>query len=406
MKKGLIIITEFKDGGAEKNIINLITCLKDEELKLLILEGKPGNKFPKGAEVINLNSLKSGNLIETFFSILTTTFKLHKIKKKEKIDFAISYNERANIVNALSKAKEKVLLTNNTLLSKKYKEQKLKGLICRIFTPFIYKKADKIINVSKYSKEDLIKTLNLPEKKATVIYNQQDLKQIQKAGIEPLENFETLFDSPVIISIGRLINLKAQWHLVRLLKAIKQSLPLTKLVFLGEGDKKPCLIDLAKKYSLKVYDYKTDKFTKNKDVFFLGFQKNPYKFLAKSTLFAFTSTYEGFGNVIVDALASGTPVISADCKAGPREILAPDTDYKIRTTGQEFAKFGILMPVFKGEFLDETIPLTETEIKWKNTMINVLQDNELRKNYSTKGLLRANDFSIDNIKEQWIKIIK
>ena len=72
----------------------------------------------------------------------------------------------------------------------------------------------------------------------------------------------------------------------------------------------------------------------------------------------------------------------------------------------EYSEFGVLMPVFDGNFLDDTVPLTENELIWKDVIIKFLQNKNIREEYSKKGMLRAQDFSIERIREQWIKILK
>ncbi|MCF7985231.1 MAG: glycosyltransferase, partial [Thiohalocapsa sp.] len=57
------------------------------------------------------------------------------------------------------------------------------------------------------------------------------------------------------------------------------------------------------------------------DVELAGFHDNPYAFMARAALFVLSSRWEGFGIVLAEALACGTPVVSTDCPSGPAEIL-------------------------------------------------------------------------------------
>ena len=59
----------------------------------------------------------------------------------------------------------------------------------------------------------------------------------------------------------------------------------------------------------------------SEDVAILGFVENPYAYMAKSAIFVLSSAWEGFGNVVAEALAAGAPVVSTNCPSGPAEIL-------------------------------------------------------------------------------------
>ena len=74
----------------------------------------------------------------------------------------------------------------------------------------------------------------------------------------------------------------------------------------------------------------------------LGFIKNPYAYMTRAAVFALSSAWEGFGNVLVEAMAVGTPVVSTDCKSGPAEIL-------------DYGKYGLLVPVGNSEAMAEAI---------------------------------------------------
>jgi len=78
------------------------------------------------------------------------------------------------------------------------------------------------------------------------------------------------------------------------------------------------------------------------DVAFPGFVENPFAYMARASVFVLSSAWEGFGNVIVEALACGCPVVSTDCPSGPAEIL-------------ENGKYGPLVPVGDDEALADAI---------------------------------------------------
>ncbi|HIC87372.1 MAG TPA: glycosyltransferase, partial [Aquificae bacterium] len=94
-----------------------------------------------------------------------------------------------------------------------------------------------------------------------------------------------------------------------LLKAFSKLDNNYRLYILGEGEEKDNLIKLADKLNIK------DR------VYFLGFQKNPYKYLAQADLMVLSSKVEGLPNVVLEANALGIPVVAFDCPGGTREII-------------------------------------------------------------------------------------
>nr|WP_259406078.1 glycosyltransferase [Shouchella clausii] len=128
-------------------------------------------------------------------------------------------------------------------------------------------------------------------------------------------------NAKVIVTVGRLHVQKDYPTLLRAFANLQQNeLPEARLLFIGDGEENEPLKKLA--FELGVRSV----------VDFAGFQPNPYAYMKKAHLFALSSAWEGFGNVIVEALATGTPVVATDCPSGPREILAD-------------GKYGQLVPV-------------------------------------------------------------
>lgn len=114
---------------------------------------------------------------------------------------------------------------------------------------------------------------------------------------------------PVILGVGRLSRAKDFPTLIQAFAELRKRRT-CRLVILGEGGQRPSLEALAARLGVA------------EDVELLGFVKNPFAFLARAALFALSSQREGCPNVLIEALAVGTPVVATDCPSGPREILA------------------------------------------------------------------------------------
>lgn len=99
------------------------------------------------------------------------------------------------------------------------------------------------------------------------------------------------------------------------------------------------------------YNKNIQKLTKNlqlkDDVLFLGFKNNPFKYIAKADLFVLSSLWEGFPNVLIEAMVCGLPIISTGCRSGPREILAPTYRNKVKNDYYK-AEYGVIIPEFNG----------------------------------------------------------
>src|SRR5699024_8652263 len=104
---------------------------------------------------------------------------------------------------------------------------------------------------------------------------------------------------------------------------------------------------------------------------FLGFKSNPYKYMRYADVFILSSRWEGFGHVIVEAMATGTPVISTNCNSGPGEIIQDD-------------QYGRLVPVGDHTYLAKTV-------------INILKDDNIQKDLSLQGRSRAKDFEVKKV---------
>jgi glycosyltransferase involved in cell wall biosynthesis len=392
------LINSLAGGGAEKVAIRLSEHLPMSAF--ILLERDVKYKTDKPIFFLSNHSTKTSPIIKTL-SIPTYAYRLSKFL--EKASLVVSFLERANFVNIISKLSKK----HKAIISVRMDQQKghvglrkLNKLLVRI----LYPKADLIIAVSHGVKHSLI-NLGIKEEKIKVIYNPYPIDEIRELAKEPLGSYEEIFKHPVLITAGRLTKPKGQWYLLRVFKALKEKHKDLKLVILGEGELKEYLVKLSQELGLKTYVWDRDALSESFDVYFLGFQKNPFKFIAKSKLFVFPSLWEGFPNALVESMACSVCVVSSDCRSGPREILAPNTDFNYQTQKPEFAEYGVLMPVFEVKYKTANEPLEEKEMMWVETVDKLLEDESLRKNYSEKAKQRAEDFRIEKIVEKWKEII-
>jgi glycosyltransferase involved in cell wall biosynthesis len=166
-----------------------------------------------------------------------------------------------------------------------------------------------IITVSEAVKNDLIKYAKVRPASIRTIYNPFHFDKLKNLASQSKITNAGLLSKKYIIHVGTsTIRVKRQDLLI---KAFALSKLKCKLVLLGKGKDENEIHALIKKYSL------------NDRVIVAGFHANPYPLIKHARLLVVTSRYEGFGNVLVEALSLGTPVLSTNC-GGPNEILVKE----------------------------------------------------------------------------------
>ena len=333
--------------------------------------------------------------------------KIRKLKRLYKFDYVLSFLESPNILNILTRQKEKVIVSvreykSNNDLPKMYFS------IYKFLIKRLYNKANKVITVAEGVKIDLIRNFNVKEDKIDTIFNMFNIQDYNKFKQEKLDDHEyKLFDeNKIIINVGRLTYLKAQWLLLKLYRNLIDKNTKHKLVFLGDGDLRELIIESSKKMGLKTYNiWENNEINLDADVFFLGFKKNPFKYIYNSDIFILSSISEGFPNSLVEAMICNLPIISSDCGTGSREILAPELDLSQNINNFYEGKYGILLPTEKNRNYCEYKSLTETEEIWLEYLKKFINDEDKQKKYAELSYQRAKDFSSEKIINQWKSIL-
>lgn len=169
-----------------------------------------------------------------------------------------------------------------------------------------YPRVAAVVATSPGVAADLIGQYGVSADRIVVIPNPVDLAEIAAASREPVDGLPR-DGHPVIVAAGRLAEAKNYPLLIESLRLLRARMPFTAVV-LGEGELEPSIRRAIVDAGLE------------DDVHLCGFQRNPWKYMARADVFALTSHYEGFGNVIVEAMACGAPVV-ATASAGTTEII-------------------------------------------------------------------------------------
>lgn len=372
MKKKISILTHSLSGGGAERVVSILVneLSPNYDVHLFLMNSKIEYSIPKNTKIYFLE--KNNNFENKIFKILKLPYLALKYKKKcikLNIQISISFLYRPNFINILAhktliKSKIKVVISERSNIL-------MQSIIIKTLVKVLYPLAETIIPNSKGSANILIKKFNIPKTKIQVINNPNS---IITNNLNTNKNKIFTF-----ITVGRLNKLKNQESLLYAFSKIKSNLEF-QLLILGNGQEDVYLKQLSKKLQI------------DNKIQFLGFKKNVFEYLLNSNVFVFTSTHEGFPNVLLEALKAKLPIISTDCLFGPREILAPDNFNSTLKNGIEIAKYGILIPVNAIEELSYSMSL-------------LLNDNNLLEKYKNTAIERSNDFEIEKIIPKFTNII-
>lgn len=352
MKKIVFLIHDLMGGGAEKVLVNMVNNLNPEKYDITVM-----TVFDEG---VHRNSLKenihykyflkkSFNGNKYFFRSFTPEFWYRKVFGNDKYDIVVSYLEGtcARIASGCKDAK-KVAWIHRERDENGYK-------VCfknKKEADEVYSSFDRIVCVAESLKDNFVKFCPA-FKDAEVLYNVNETDKIMALSEEPVDE-KGLFDDgvPTISFIGKVIREKGIYRLADIHKRLNEENIPHRFLIMGVGeDSEPVKAILKENGS-------------EKDFVFLGFQKNPYKYLAKSDMFVCASFAEGFSTATTEALILGLPVVVADC-SGMNEMLCGN-EYGIITENNDDA-------LYEG-------------------LKKMLTDSELREDYARKAAVRGKDF--------------
>lgn len=389
IKKIMFLIAHLSDGGAEK-VLSEISCNLPGDIEQVIVLYEKKIAYPHKGRCISLDlPVTSFSIINRLNKFIQRIFKFRKIVNIEKPDCVISFGEEPNFIN--------IIISQNPVVTVHIQQSinpnKFSSYFAiKFFISTLYNRA-RVIAVSKGIKDDLMNKFGVKEERVRVIYNPVNIKEILTLSGEKIEKNFNEDNIPVVITSGRMTEQKGQWHLIRAFSEVRKKMKCC-LAIMGQGALSEDLQKLSRELDIE------------NDVIFLGWQKNPYKYVAKADVFVLSSLWEGFGIVLVEAMVCNIPVISTDCKSGPREILAPQSNMNNIINDIEYAEFGMLVPACNGKHFNADDPLTQEERIMSDAIIKVLSDKKLSERYSSAGLQRIHDFDANKIVEEYTNLLE
>lgn len=361
-----ILVYSLRGYGSERVALNLAQGFLKKGLKVDFVIIEFGGEFikmvPQEAKTIELGvaDLKSSSTWKKIRALV-------KYLRQERPTALVSIYDTINLATwakILAGVSTKIFVDVQNTLSNEFtgNRGKLKSCLVRLSYPW----SDGVIASSQGVAKDLTVFAGISSADISVIYNPVVTPEIFEKAEEPIHHsWFALGELPVILGVGRLSEQKDFSALIKAFAIVRKHRA-SRLVILGEGLLRTQLEDLVKELGLQ------------QDVGLLGYTENPYAYMAKASVFVLSSKFEGFGNVIVEAMAFGTPIVATDCPSGPSEIL-------------DDGKYGRLVAVGNINTLAEAI-------------VETLDKSDRSPEYNTLKS-RATEFSVDLIADRYLKVL-
>ena len=401
-----MLITNSGVGGAENVFYQHASSFADyfEVTECYFSLDKGASPNEGRNKILSLDNKTGSNILDKLLKLRSRVKRLKEIKQKGGYDVCISHMDGANWINVLSsspKCKSIACIHGSLIKDRGRGKGFQKYVLNELITPFIYRKADRVVTVSDHIKMEL-QGLMGKEGRIESIPNFFDLELIREKLKEPvsekLNNILTSF--PILIAVGRLAPEKNFRTLIRIFNSFRFQKEGLKLFIVGAGVEKENLVEEARQLSLKVYTWDGgEELKEGFDVYFLGLNKNPFPLIAKAKAFLLTSHNEGFPLVLVESMLSRTPVVSYDCISGPRQIIAPELPQSKPLTEVLFHETGVLIPQQA-----EDLPTEKDLQRWNQSLEFALDENKAA-TIVDKAEKRAEDFSKQTILKRWIALI-
>ena len=382
-KKIAIFIVSLYGGGAERVVSILLNHFENSfDIHLVLLQPIIEYDIPASQKITVLDKSPSNNSFFNILKIPFLAFRYYRFLCKNNITTSFSFLNRPNFIAGFLKIfgwKGKVIISERTFTSEYYTTKSAGERIGRWLVEKLYPKVDLIICNSKSIEKDLREIFKV-QTNYSIIYNPINLTQINES-IVYNQKFENNTTRPfTFITIGRLSLIKNHKLFIDAASLLTDFNFRVQIV--GKGELKKILEDYI------ILTNMQERIT------LINHSSDPIKYLIMADCFVLTSNFEGFPNVLLEALACSLPVISTDCKGGIRELLAPSISIDTPAANNKimYVDYGLLVPVGNAEILAEAM-----RSMYNNTV--------LQQTYRAKNHHRAKDFDTSVIMDSFKNLL-
>lgn len=308
----LFFLPDLGGGGAQRTVVNIVNHLERGRFAPVLAvgsgEGPYRSLVKTDVKVLDLGRTRVRD------AIVPLAVKLRKLRPDICFGAYPDSNVALMLARALARVGGSVVLRESNHRSA---QEVNWGLLMEKLLSWSYRRADRVVALSEGVRCDMIRRYHLRPENVLRIYNPVDLDRIRclaqhELDRDPPENEGGGNGRFRIVACGRLVRQKGFDLLLRAVTGI--GAPGVHVTILGEGEERTKLQALARELGIE------DR------VLMPGFQDNPYRWFRDADLFVLSSRWEGFGHVVVEAMACGVPVLATRCPSGPDEIIADGRD--------------------------------------------------------------------------------
>ena len=369
--KLLFLLPTFVFGGAERTSLNLLTGIDKNKFRISLVTSKTIFQHFQHIDIEKFVALEDVGIDVWFKGVrrfMQDIKKVADLLKRENPDLAFGMMHYPSSLLVFAKhfysIKTAVIASPRGPSTEylRYFEQKFarKTYLKGIFT-FFCRYADGLVVASRGMREECITDFHAYPERVRVIPNCVDLEDIKVKASE-VNDLNIPPEFHIISAVGRLEREKNFPFLLNAFSALRKK-EKAKLLVIGDGTERKNLERLSQELNIE------------EDIIFVGYQRNPYRFIRMSDIYVHTCLFEGFANAIIEAMACGVPVIAMDCPYGPRDII-------------DHGKNGLLIPMNDEGALVEAI-------------VKLFHDNRLRNTVSETGAEKVMEFSLKGMVQQY-----